>query len=132
ETVESLTGDAGRHLFFRHPGGRVANAVGRGRAFGIDLRADDGYVVVPPSWHERGRRYCWRLGYEPETLALAMLPAWLLMMLGQTVRPTLQPCPVRVPRGEPGAAVGAIRLPTVIADGTRNLTLFRHGAYLRR
>lgn len=52
-TIECLTGGGGRHLYFAHPGGSVANSSGRLGA-GLDVRADGGYVVAPPSTHVQG------------------------------------------------------------------------------
>jgi len=76
ETVEAHTGGGGRHLYFTHPGGFVANRVGL--AQGIDLRGDGGYIVAPPSLHPSGRLYTWAPGRSPEETALAALPRWLL------------------------------------------------------
>jgi hypothetical protein len=73
-TVEAATGGGGRHLYFRHPGGRVANRVGLSR--GLDLRGDGGCVVAPPSVHPSGRRYAWVVGQSPEQIEIAPLPAW--------------------------------------------------------
>ena len=57
-TVMSTTGrkDGGRHLWVSHPkDSLVANTV---KSFpGLDIRADGGYVVAPPSIHPSGRRY---------------------------------------------------------------------------
>ena len=55
DTVQVLTG-RGRHLYFLHPGGEIGNA-----ALGpnIDVRADKGYVMAPPSVHPDGRIYAW-------------------------------------------------------------------------
>lgn len=77
ETVECLTGGGGRHLYFRHPGGHIktqATALGPG----VDVRADGGYVVLPPSLHASGRRYEWEASSRPGEIPLADLPAWLL------------------------------------------------------
>ncbi len=47
----------GWHAYFRHPGGNVRN---RGRiAPEVDIRADGGYVVAPPSLHACGTAYAW-------------------------------------------------------------------------
>ena len=47
----------GWHGYFRHPGGTVRN---RGRiAPEVDIRADGGYVVAPPSLHACGTAYAW-------------------------------------------------------------------------
>ncbi len=73
-TARVETGGGGMHLFFKHPGGGVrvpsrVNALGTN----IDIRADGGYVVAPPSKHASGRDYAWAIQGELEEL-----PAWLL------------------------------------------------------
>ena len=55
----SLTGSGGYHLFFQYPQGvgRISNRV---RIFeGADLRADGGFIVLPPTLHACGKRYEW-------------------------------------------------------------------------
>jgi hypothetical protein len=49
-----VTSTRGEHRYYRHPGGTIGN---RRLAPGIDVRADAGYVLVPPSIHPSGRRY---------------------------------------------------------------------------
>ncbi len=65
------TGSGGWHLLFAEPGRELRNSVNRvGR--GIDVRADGGYVIAPPSLHTSGARYEWtRTGGAPA------MPAWL-------------------------------------------------------
>jgi hypothetical protein len=75
-TVEAVTGGGGRHLYFRHPGGRVANRVALRP--GIDLRGDGGCIIAPPSVHPSGRPYTWMLGHSPSEIEIAPLPSWLL------------------------------------------------------
>jgi len=75
-TIEAMTGGGGRHLYFSHPGGRVANRVGL--LPGLDLRGDGGCVVAPPSLHPSGRRYAWVRGRSPDEAPLAAMPGWLL------------------------------------------------------
>jgi Bifunctional DNA primase/polymerase, N-terminal len=75
ETVEALTGGGGRHLFYRHPRERVtsgADSLGPG----VDVKADSGYVVGPPSLHASGRRYEWEVSSHPDDVPLAPLPSW--------------------------------------------------------
>ena len=56
-TVEAITA-RGRHLYFRYPEVPVRNSAGKvGR--GIDIRADGGYVIAPPSIHPSGVPYRW-------------------------------------------------------------------------
>ena len=59
ETWTSITGRKGYHLFYKD------SATNRSRVKlyeGIDIRAEDGYVVVPPSIHENGNQYEWEYG----------------------------------------------------------------------
>jgi hypothetical protein len=77
-TLAVATGGGGRHLYFSHPGGVVHNKVGL--APGIDLRADGGCVVAPPSMHPSGRRYAWVPGCAPDQATLASMPSWLIQL----------------------------------------------------
>lgn len=55
----SKSGGGGRHLFYNYPQGvgRISNRV---RIFeGADLRADGGFIVLPPTLHPSGGRYEW-------------------------------------------------------------------------
>ena len=55
----SRTGSGGYHLFYQYPQGvgRISNRV---RIFeGADLRADGGFIVLPPTLHASGGRYEW-------------------------------------------------------------------------
>ena len=75
DTVESVTGGGGRHIYFAHPGYEVRNRAGL--APGIDLRGDGGCIIVPPSVHPSGKRYAWKPGHAPGQIGLAPLPVWL-------------------------------------------------------
>jgi hypothetical protein len=77
-TVESITA-RGRHLFFQYPQKPVRNSAGK-LAPGIDIRGDGGYVLVPPSVHPSGRRYCWSVD---SASAFAQAPGWLLAALAE-------------------------------------------------
>jgi putative DNA primase/helicase len=57
KSIPTVRTGRGWHLYFRHPGGTVQNRTG---IFpGIDVRADGGYVIAPPSIHRSGRVYQW-------------------------------------------------------------------------
>ena len=63
DTLTARTGGGGLHLYYRHPGRLLPNTTGRIPALdehlpGIDVRAESGYVVAPPSLHVSGR-YSW-------------------------------------------------------------------------
>lgn len=55
----SRTGSGGYHLFYRYPHGvgRISNRVRM--LEGMDLRADGGFIVLPPTLHASGGRYEW-------------------------------------------------------------------------
>lgn len=57
----SVKTSKGRHLYFKHPGGEIKNAVriAGTKEEGIDIRADGGLVVAPPSIHSSGKPYVW-------------------------------------------------------------------------
>ncbi len=71
-TVASQTASGGRHIFCKHPGREVKNRV---RIVpNVDIRADGGYVVVPPSLLSSGNQYVWNI--PPGEMELAELPHW--------------------------------------------------------
>lgn len=76
DTLVSQTGGGGKHVFFKRPEGGVKNSAGK-IAKGIDVRCDNGYVVIPPSPHHSGGEYCW-LDDEPEDIQIAEAPEWIL------------------------------------------------------
>lgn len=81
DTIISLTGGGGQHLFFVSPNGaKIRNSVGK-LGPGIDVRADGGYIVAPPSMHSNGRAYCWEVGGHPEEMEPALLPSTLVALL---------------------------------------------------
>lgn len=47
---------SGFHLFYSHPGGIIRNGA-KLEGLNLDLRADGGYVVAPPSLHHTGNLY---------------------------------------------------------------------------
>lgn len=103
-TVISVTGGGGRHIFFRHPpdvaipsGTNIfANTYGPG----VDIRADGGYVILPPSLHESGNPYRW--SQDPFTHEVAPPPAWIIPLIRS--RPA-------IPRPSPSAPLPTIPVP---------------------
>lgn len=121
-TPESLTGGGGRHLLFAHPGGMIDNKVRI--APGLDIRADGGYIVAPPSLHVSGRTYAWELSAHPDDVPPAPPPLWLLTTIAaaKTAAPS--------PKGQPAWVTKALR---GVGKGKRNATGTRlAGHYLRR
>ena len=116
KTIEAQTGGGGRHIFFKHPGGRVktrANALGPG----LDIKGDGGYVVASPSVHITGRRYEWQTAHDPDDVPLAAAPAWLLDALAENDKP-----------GAPATGDAD----NLVAEGRRNDALARLAGAMRR
>jgi hypothetical protein len=72
DTALVLTPSGGRHLYFRHPGGRISNSASL-LAQGVDVRGDGGLALLPPSRRDQGT-YEWFIG--PDTLA--PMPPWMV------------------------------------------------------
>ena len=71
----------GWQLFFKHPGGKIPSRAG---IFpGLDLRADGGYVVLPPSVHPNGKIYKWEVLLNGE---FPKLPAELFKLITSSVK----------------------------------------------
>jgi hypothetical protein len=114
EPLVTLTAQTGRgkHLYFAHPDGNVPNSIQK-LAQGIDVRADGGYVVAPPSLHANGSRYTW-LNAEQELAELAPV-------IVQEMRRDSPPVQQFVKWQEESVAF----------EGERNDTLYKLGCALR-
>lgn len=111
-TVEVLTGGGGRHIYFQHPGGVIKS---KPIVLGLDIKADGGYVVAPPSMHVSGRPYQWECASHPDDIPIADLPSWLLAMLARgSTEKAAPPALARIP------------------EGARNVTLTSLGGTMRR
>jgi hypothetical protein len=106
-SVEVRTGGGGRHLYFTSPESlRSRVAIGPG----IDLRAEGGLVVAPPSIHSSGGLYRWEALHHPDTTPIAPLPSWL----GRLVRGS---------GGGHPPTWWRQRVQQPVLEGTRNATL---------
>jgi hypothetical protein len=109
----------GSHLYIEHPGHPVHNFARE--LPGTDFRGDGGYVVLPPSLHERGAHYRW--DKNPQALAPLPMPAWLKELTN----------------GSSGSVAAADHEPLDLArilnglpEGERDDTLFRYACKMRR
>ncbi len=112
-TLEVVTGraDGGRHRYYTHPGGTIANVV---LAPKLDVRADHGYVLLPPSVHKTGRVYRWA-GTLRDVGELP--PAVIARLSGGAPAGTSPPAADQLP---------AWMIPWLtVAEGQRNQTLTR-------
>jgi len=109
-TVESITGGGGRHILFSHPGCEVRNKTGF--APGLDIRADGGYIVAPPSMHGSGKEYEWEASSHPDNVPLAEIPEWLLKMITEKAPAKMDTCSVSndeiIPKGSRNSGLASI------------------------
>jgi len=119
-TLTSETGGGGEHYVFRAPAGvTIRNDTDLDDLRGLDVRADGGYFVAPPSMHVSGARYLWRDGItEPREL-----PEWLIPVLTRRKsRPQAQPVRMFTPPREVSetAAYWLDRALHLAHEGNRN------------
>ena len=113
DTRVHRTGGGGLHFIYRNPNGHdVRNTVKAGGYDGIDIRANGGYIVVPPSLHPTGKIYM-KLTEFP----IAAAPEWIV---GLTKSKT--PNFSNIPAGE------SVPFP----EGQRNQSLTKIAGSLRR
>jgi len=78
----SQTGGNGYHLFFRLPSAEEQSIIEisrRGLPPGVDIKSENGYVVLPPSIHPNGQLYRWVNATQPRPVSqLPEVPAHLL------------------------------------------------------
>jgi len=130
-TLTGLTGGGGVHLIYRaRSDSALRNHAGRlpgisGDLPGVDLRADGGYIVAPPSIHRNGRSYEWLDPHQE----IALAPRWLKEPERRVVPPRREPANFT---GD-GTAYGRAALQGALTSlrqapvGQRNHTLNRVG-----
>lgn len=95
-TLTVRTGGGGEHRWFKLPGGQDARCSAGKLGAGLDVRAQGGYVIAPPSVHASGRRYEWIAQGEP-----APVPGWLLALSAESRPPSSPPAAsAEVPKGQ--------------------------------
>lgn len=127
QTVEAHTGGGGRHLYFRLPIDRKVGSKNNWRQ-GIDIKADGGYVIAPPSIHVSGGRYKWRPGRGPGEVKLADAPDWLLSSLSKIGKTGPVGSPTRPICGSPALLDRArkyVAKAKAVDEGARDDSAFR-------
>lgn len=96
ETAGTVTGRGGSHLLYKSVGdtkSRVACLEG------IDIRADGGYIVLPPSIHPNGSQYTWEFSLDDYGVANA--DKTVLDLMNNGVEPNKKfTMPKAIPQGE--------------------------------
>lgn len=135
QKVKVKTGGGGAHIYYKYPVGHddiIRNASGLSKLGGIDVRADGGYAVAPPSQHISGLCYEWKAGRSIFEAEMAEAPAWLLELLKKPNEPidSLADDASNDYRSNAGEwVIGALRS---LKEGNRNDTFARLTGKLRR
>src|SRR5262249_5074412 len=111
ETRTADTGGGGIHYLFKYPDFPVKNSTGV-LGPGLDINGEGGAIVVTPSLHASGRRYCWR-----NDAPIADAPEWLLRLLRAEHKS----------RANGSSVIGG-----AIPEGQRNDTLMSLAGTMRR
>lgn len=79
-TVSVMTREDRYQYWYRHPGKRIKNFTNiLGNDSHVDIRADGGYAVIPPSVHpETNKPYRWLNNLSIDDIEIADMPQWLI------------------------------------------------------
>jgi putative DNA primase/helicase len=85
----SLTGGGGRQFLFERNGVAIVSRNGV-VAPHIDVKADGGYIIAPPSSHLSGRRYAWDGAAHPDDVPLSPAPKFMESPIPTAAKPALR------------------------------------------
>ena len=105
DSWRSITGRGGYHLIYSTDE-KYKNRVNI--IPGVDIRADGGYIVVPPSIHPNGTAYMWEDG--PEDTQLCQITDTVRLFLSTGAKIT---------------SANKLIIPEKVSEGSRNDTMFR-------
>ncbi|MFA4973284.1 MAG: bifunctional DNA primase/polymerase [bacterium] len=112
ETLLIKTGGGGLHFYFAYPRGAKIKSGTEVLGPGLDIKAEGGYIVAPPSLHKSGNEYA----VLREALPLDA-PSWFLALLGSNGSGSKAPAPP---------------VPEKIIDGSRHSWLVSLAGTMRR
>ena len=107
-TWEVHTGGGGRHYWFTTNNGTIKSSTGFVGA-GLDVKANGGYVIMPPSDHITGGVYEWEVSTEEDDIPVA-LPSWLEKLAAPAQAPKQQPTKNKnkIPQGKRNSTLTSI------------------------
>jgi putative DNA primase/helicase len=117
ETVSVVTGNGGQHLWFLYPDGYKIGSSQGILGPGIDIRANLGYALIPPSVTTQPYKF----EINPDDVKIAELPEWILHSLNSNRQEKDKP---KMP--------AAAKIGDVVQQGERHSTLLEIGGAMRR
>jgi hypothetical protein len=125
DTPRARSAHGGWHFYFRLPE-KLKNAPSKRVADGVDIKANGGYIVAPPSKLADGGQYSWEVPLSQE--ALREPPPGLTEFLAETLWARKRPAAGQAPPPAQGRNDAEL-LP--IPEGSRNMELTRLAGKLR-
>jgi putative DNA primase/helicase len=116
ETVTVATGGGGQHFWFYHPYGVVIESGNNLLGPGVDIKANPGYVLIPPSRTQQSYRF----EINPDEVEIAQIPDWMYHMLNGRDKGDKEIVPAIERAGE------------VVVQGARHDTLVETAGSMRR
>ena len=83
DTLEAISGGGGRHVYFWYTGTEIRSGTNV-LAQNIDIRADGGYIILPPSSHLSGNEYYW--DSLDDNISINQAPDWLIHLCTHKVK----------------------------------------------
>ncbi len=114
DTLRVRTAGDGDHYYFAFPDVALRNSASV-LDDGLDIRAEGGYVVAPPSI-VGGRAYTWLDEWGHDLTPVAPMPGWLVRLLRKPAARTVNSRPVSVP-ADAAARISS----TILADRARQV-----------
>jgi len=99
ETVTCETPTGGLHVYYEDADERDIRCSVGTLGEGLDVRAEGGYVLAPPSVHPDGGEYVWAMDCAPDEIEIVPLPASLAERLAKARRAPAAPVGDRIAQG---------------------------------
>ena len=120
-TATAITGRGGLHYLYRTDRTNIRPSANG--ELHVDVRADGGYIVAPPSVHPNGNVYHWDVGCAPWEIGVQDANGNVYDFLDHVQR--------NGGTSDDAPRTEAFQLPEVIKMGERDDTLYRYGCSLR-
>lgn len=120
-TATAITGRGGLHYLYRTDRTNIRPSANG--ELHVDVRADGGYIVAPPSVHPNGNVYHWDVGCAPWEIGVQDANGNVYDFLDHVQR--------NGGKSDDAPRTEAFQLPEVIKMGERDDTLYRYGCSLR-
>jgi hypothetical protein len=117
ETVTVGTGNGGEHLWFLYPDGYSISSSQDALGAGIDVRANTGYALIPPSITAQAYKF----EINPNDAPIAELPHWILDALNARKQEKSKP---KMP--------AAAKVGEIVNQGNRHQSLVEIAGAMRR